>query len=88
MSRFFSDKRFKKKDRKYIAFHKHNVNLTGGSYFAFRIAFGLAEEDEILEEEHVPKTLLPSLPAIELALADETALLFDVDVTVPQRIHG
>jgi len=55
---------------------------------AFGITFGFAEQDQIFEEEDVSESLLPALPAVELALPQKSALLFDVDVTVPQRIHG
>jgi hypothetical protein len=62
--------------------------MKSDTYFAFWIAFGLAEEDEILKEKNVSKSLLSTLPTIELALSQQTALLFDVDVTVSKRIHG
>ena len=36
----------------------------------------------------MPQAFLPSLPAVKLVLAQETALLLDVDIAVPQRVHG
>lgn len=53
-----------------------------------RIPFRLAKQDEILEEEHVSQSLLAALPAVELVLTQQSALLLHVHVAVAQRVHG
>ena len=55
---------------------------------ALGVAFRFGEEDQVLEEEDVAQALLAALPAVELALAQQPALFFDVDVAVAQRVHG
>ena len=52
-----------------IAVHCKHYNRDKRSYFAFWIAFGLAEEDKILKEKYVSKSLLSTLPTIEFALS-------------------
>lgn len=47
--------------------------------------FGLAEEDEILEQENVTKVFLASAPNNELILTAKLALLLQIDLSTQHR---
>jgi len=50
---------------------------------------GLAEQYELLEQEHLSQALLAfALPHEELVLPQKSALLLQVDVALPERVHG